>query len=556
MSQHNSEEECRKLAAEFFQGKITRRRFIHESAKLGFSAALFSRLASVSYSASTNLLDSSPLAPNESPVTKEREEYLKSQPYKDITINVMALRSAVGDCLEYHAPRWEEQTGAHVNVTKIPIDTLHQQIFADLKPGAGQYDAYQTAAWFYGDFFTGTEPSIVEVAPFLQDPKYPYWDPDDFLPAMKRLYTWQDKLYGVLFDADAQILYYRKDIFENALYQDKFKSQLGYDLPNPPKNVKEMHDLASFFTGWDWNGDGKDDWGIALHAKVNEQGFFHFLTLAAPYVVSPNNKYFYFNPDDMKPLINSEGHLRALEDYVKFLANGPKEQINWTLPEGWALFLTGRAVMEATWGDLPTLAQDRAHSSVQGRVGAAIIPGTTEAFNPITGLWEKYPLNVAGNTNGGSWHCVISRLSKKKEATYDFLAFMANKKNAFFNSTNGWTGVQPGMKYEYFPPIGTGSIVEWENQGWDQADATRYLDAYYQNLILPQQQLYLRIPGAAEYWHELDVRVSSVLAGKTSPKAALDDIYQAWEQITDRLGRESQKKLYAESHADDVRRTP
>jgi multiple sugar transport system substrate-binding protein len=206
MSQPNSEEKCRKLAAEFFQGKITRRRFIHQSARLGLSAALFSRLASVSYSASGNLMDSSPLAPNESPVTKEREEYLKSNPYKDITINVMALRSAVGDCLEYHAPRWEEQTGAHVNVTKIPIDTLHQQIFADLTTGAGQYDAYQTAAWFYGDFFTANEPYIVEVAPFLQDPKYPYWDPDDFLPAMKRLYTWQDKLYGVLFDADAQIL--------------------------------------------------------------------------------------------------------------------------------------------------------------------------------------------------------------------------------------------------------------------------------------------------------------------------------------------------------------
>ena len=146
---------------------------------------------------------------------------------------------------------------------------------------------------------------------------------------MKRLYTWQGKLYGVLFDADAQILYYRKDVLGNADYQEKFKSKLGYDLPNPPKTMKEMHDVASFFTGWDWNGDGKDDWGISLHAKANEQGFFHFLTLAAPYVISSNNKYFYFNPDDMKPLINSEGHLRALEDYVKFLANGPREQIGW-----------------------------------------------------------------------------------------------------------------------------------------------------------------------------------------------------------------------------------
>jgi multiple sugar transport system substrate-binding protein len=549
MAQNNSEEEFNELVTAFFQGRMTRRRFIRRAAQLGLSAALVSGIVATSSAASDDFLDSSPAAPNESPITRERADYLNSKPYKDTTINVMALRSAVGDCVEYHAPRWEEETGAHVNIAKIPIDTLHKEIFADLK-GPGQYDAYQTAAWYYGDFFTSDQPDIVEIAPFLKDPRFPYWDPDQFLPAMKRLYTWQGKLYGVLFDADCQILYYRKDVLGNTSYQEKFKSKLGYDLPNPPKNMKEMHDVASFFTGWDWNGDGKDDWGISLHAKVNEQGFFHFLTLAAPYVVSPNNKYFYFNPDDMKPLINSEGHLRALEDYVKFLSNGPKEQIGWTLPEGWKPFLSGHAVMEATWGDLPTLAQDRAHSSVQGRVGASIIPGTTEAFNPLTGQWEQFPLNVVGNTNGGTWHCVISRLSKQKEATYDFLAFMANKKNAFFNCVNGWTGVQPAMKYEYFPPVGSGSVVEWENQGWDKADALVYLQAYYQNLVLPEQEIYLRIPGAADYWHELDVRISSVLAGKTQPKEALDDIYQAWEQITDRIGRESQKKLYAASHAE------
>ena len=156
---------------------------------------------------------------------------------------------------------------------------------------------------------------------------------------------------------------------------------------------------------------------------------------------------------------------------------------------------------------------------------------------------------MAGNTNGGSWHCVISNLSKKKEATYDFLAFMANKKNAFWNSVNGFTGVQPGMKYEYLPPAGTASIEEYLKLGWNKDDATSYLEGYYNNLALPDQETYLRIPGAAEYWHELDVRVSAVLAGQTQPKAALDDCAKAWEQITERYGRDSQKKLYAESVA-------
>src|SRR5215469_14916831 len=547
MSQHHSEKEFKELVAGYFGGRITRRRFIQQAAKLGISAALLSRIVPATYAAGENLVDSAPESPNESPITKERIEFLKSKPYKGVTINVLVLKATVGDCLKYHAPKWSDLTGGHVNVAEAPIDTLHQQIFSDLSTGQGRYDAYMTAAWFYGDFFTGKEPYILEIEPFLQDPKYPYWDPNEFLPAMKKLYTWQGKLYGVLFDADAQILYYRRDQLESPDNQKKFKDKLGYDLPNPPKTTKEMHDVASFFTGWDWNGDGQNDWGISLHAKVNEQGFFHFLTLSAPYVVSPNNKYYFFNPDDMKPLINSEGHVRALEDYAKFLSNGPKEQIAWTLGQGWNLFLTGNAVMEPTWGDLPTFAQDPKMSKVQGKVGATVIPGTEEAFNPITGKWEKFPANTVGNTNGGSWHCVISRLSKKKEATYDFLAFMANKKNSFFNSVNGFTGVQPGMKYEYLPPTGTATIEDYTKLGWNKDDTTAYLQGYYNNLVLPEQQTYLRIPGAAEYWHELDVRVSSVLAGQTEAKAALDDCAKAWEQITERYGRDSQKKLYAES---------
>ena len=262
---------------------------------------------------------------------------------------------------------------------------------------------------------------------------------------MRQLYSWQGEVYGSLFDGDAQCLYYRHDVFTNKDVQAKFKAKHGYDLPAPPKTMQHMHDVADFFTGWDWNGDGSKDWGISLHAKVNEQGFFHFLTLAAPYVVSPDNKYFYFHPDTMKPLINSEGHVRALEDYVKFLTNGPREQISWTLGQGWNLFLAGHAVMEPTWGDLPTLAQDPKTPWCRAR-SARADPRHAGGVQPDHRAVEQIPLNQVGNVNGGSWHPVLSQLSKHKAAVYDFMAFMANRKNAFFNCTHGWTGVQPGMK--------------------------------------------------------------------------------------------------------------
>ena len=267
MSQPNSEEKFRELRAEFFRGKITRRRFIQQSARLGFSAALLSRMVSTSYANADNLVDSSPVAPNESPVTKERIEYLKSKPYKDVTINVMALRSAVGDCLEYHAPRWEEETGAHVNVTKISIETLHQQIFSGSRPALASMMPFKPLPGFTEISSHRRSHAIIEITPFLKDPKYPYWDPDQFLPAMKRLYTWQGKLYGVLFDADAQILYYRKDVLGNALIRriQKPTSDMIYRIPR--RNMKEMHDVASFFTGWDWNGDGRTIGGFRFMPK-------------------------------------------------------------------------------------------------------------------------------------------------------------------------------------------------------------------------------------------------------------------------------------------------
>ena len=126
---------------------------------------------------------------------------------------------------------------------------------------------------------------------------------------------------------------------------------------------------------------------------------------------------------------------------------------------------------------------------------------------------------------------------------------MANNKNAAFNAANGWTGVQPGMKFLFFPPNGTGSVEQWKALGWNEDDAIEYIKAYYAVLSAPLQQEYLRIPGAAEYWHELDVNVSAVLAGQSQPKAALDATAAAWEKITERYGRDKQKVLYQASFA-------
>ena len=234
MANRYDDEKFGDVVRDYVRGRISRRQFIVRGAQLGLSAAVLAKLTQPSRAAA-NLIDSDPEAPYESPITPERVAFLKTKPYKGTTINVMVLKATVGDGLKYHVPHWEEETGGKVNVAEVPIETLHQQIFSDLSTGLGRYDAYMTGAWFYGDFFVPKDPYIVPVEKFIGDPKHSYWDPDQWIPAMRKLYSWDGKVYGVLFDGDAQVLYYRKD----AVREEGESGQVQGEIQLRPSSAAE-----------------------------------------------------------------------------------------------------------------------------------------------------------------------------------------------------------------------------------------------------------------------------------------------------------------------------
>ena len=57
----------------------------------------------------------------------------------------------------------------------------------------------------------------------------------------------------------------------------------------------------------------------------------------------------------------------------------------------------------------------------------------------------------------------------------------------------------------------------------------------------------LRITGTAEYQQTLDVEITRAIAGEISAQEALDNVAAAWDDITDRLGRDSQLAQYRSS---------
>lgn len=351
----------------------------------------------------------------------------------------------------------------------------------------------------------------------------------------------------VAHDHDGQVMYYRRDLFADPMHQAGFKQKYGYALA-APSTWEQFRDIAEYFDGKDLNGDATPDHGLSMHLKVGAQGMFHFMSFSAPFVIGPDNPSLYwFDPQTMKPLLESPGHVRALRALVDLVQFGPRDMINWDLGKSWDHFLSGRAALTFTWGDLGALAQQEG-SRVKGKVGAAHLPGTDAYYSIAQSRWVKTAQpNLVGNTTGGSWAGVISAYSKAPEATYYLLALLATKEKSKVYAVRGWDGIDAGRTYHFLPPDGSAQIDAYLSAGWDEADVRDYSSAYFDNFSNPQQLPYLRIPGAYSYWQALDVHLMEAAAGQLEPEAALKATAVDFEEITIRLGRARQRQAYRNS---------
>ena len=479
---------------------------------------------------------------------------------KKLTIAVYSAgqRGAISGPLYFWRNKFEEITGATLDIVEIPFAELREKIFTDLMTGAGRYDLLINCSNFYGDYILNDW--ILPIDDYFDDPRMPEWDRESISPAVAALYKWGDHWYGGNNDHDAQVLYYRKDIIESAEWQAKFKQEMGHDMPVDMETWEDVVEVAEFFHGKDWNGDGDSDNGISLHLKVGGQGYFHFMAMSAPYVVIPYpgdpitkvtryHNVYWFDPETMDPIINSPGHVRALEILLKLSKAGSTAMWGWSLGEAWADFLSGNAVMCFSWGDVGSLSQDPTQSVIQGKLGARGIPGTRHPYDMQKGRFLNLDEpNMVSNQAGCSWHPVISKYAKNPDLAYYFIAWQATPSINHWNVYMGWTGVDPGTTYDWFPPYGKAKVEEYVAGGYDAEDARNFIGAYQDNFYNYKIfQNYLRIPGTPELQEIWDVHLSEAVTGQLSPQEALDRTYKDWSRIIDDYGRDTLLKLYQES---------
>lgn len=270
--------------------------------------------------------------------------------------------------LEPVAAAFTEETGTAVTFVELPYDGLYDRLSSELSSGNVSFDVAALDAIWLTAFADGVE-SLDEL--MTDDVKA------DLYPALVDEAQVDGKFVGMPVWTNAEVLFYRADLFGDPAEQAAFKEKYGYDLA-APTTWQEYLDIAEFFTR-DTDGDGAIDlYGADVKGAVETEWLATVLQAGAEGTVLDS---------DGNVIIDDAAHKAALDFYLEPLNNGwapaGAAQTDWA--EAQNLFYQGRTAMMRFWAHAyPQTPED---SPVYGNVGVAPMPAGEAGIAGVPGAW-------------------------------------------------------------------------------------------------------------------------------------------------------------------------
>ncbi|MFW9263041.1 ABC transporter substrate-binding protein [Nostoc sp. CALU 546] len=497
-----------------------------------FLAALWLTLGvpGCSFSPSNSQTTSS-LSPTQIKPTVER--------FDGVTVNVITHDEAIYTGTKRHIAEFESMTGAKINLTGIPFKNLYTTLQKNWSGNNSKYDMAVILPQWLIDFINAGY--LEDLTARVNTDTGLQWS--DIAPIFRNVSaTYKGRIYSIPLDGDFHMVYYRTDLLKEA----------GL---TPPATWDEYLAIAKRFHGKDLNGDGKPDYGSCISKRANENSTSMLISIATPFLQSQGTAQgAFFDPDTMKPLVNNPAFAKALDIYKQTMDYGIPQDQNLGGSKARELFITGRCAMTIDWGDVGPLAIDLSVSKVMDKVGAVITPGTTQvldrktnklvACNKFTCPYSIGGVNHAPYAANVGWTGVIhtKAASRVQDAAYSFLSYISQPAQSSIDVTIGTTGFNP-YRISQFQ-----NSDPWIKAGLSSKAANNYLAAIGVSLNSPNIVLNLSIPHNQQYQFEvLDAAVSNFLANKLTTETTMQQIEQGWEQITNTVGRDSQRAAYRAS---------
>ncbi|MGF1631224.1 MAG: extracellular solute-binding protein [Kiloniellaceae bacterium] len=436
---------------------------------------------------------------------------------------------------------WEAYTGARINWIDLAQADYNARLQQSIATGTVDFDLIEMGAPFEGDVCGKGLAS--EMPDWVRD----LIDMDDYVGYLKEpVGTWDGKTYRISIDGDCHNFNYRTDYFENEDFARAWKEEGHAGEWAVPTTWQQVQEVTRFLKGKTIDGfpangylDPLKGWGGF--------GFYFLASRATAYAKHPDDPAWLFDPDTMKPRVNNEAWVRAIQDVLDVMDAQPPDQINADPgTTGFQQFLAGTGSMLTWWGDIGSSARTSDSSVVGDVVGFSILPGSDDVWNHQAGRWETLAggPNFAPNMAYIGWGVyVMARVDgdeKKHKAAWSAAAHLGGKDISLWCAAYP-SGFQPYRNSHF-------NIPEWVEAGYDEAFIDDYLASEADSYNHPNAAIEPRIPGIFQYYSVAEDELAKTYAGQyASAQEGADKIAEAWERITDQIGRESQIRLYKAS---------
>ncbi|QEM83301.1 sugar ABC transporter substrate-binding protein [Halomonas binhaiensis] len=386
---------------------------------------------------------------------------------------------------------------AHPDITLdwvvLEENVLRQRMTTDIATQGGQFDVmtigtYEVPIWGERGWLEPLENLPEE------------YQVDDLIKPVRDGLSHGDTLYALPFYAESSMMYYRKDLFEQA----------GIEVPEQPTWEQVR--------GWaeQLNDPDNDMAGICLRGKP---GWGENMAFLSTLVNTYGGRWFDM---DWNPEINSEAWKEAISFYVDLMQNyGPPGATSNGFNENLALFSRGNC---AIWVDATSAAgrlYDANASEVAEQLGFAPAP-VAETPKGSHWLW--------------SWSLAIPASSEHKEAAQTFITWATSQDYVkLVGETKGWTSVPPGTRESTY-----------ENPAYQEAapfasfvlDAIRNADPN-DSTLEPNPYVgvqFVAIPEFQAIGTQVGQMIAAALAGDMPVEQALDQVQGATERNMKRAG--------------------
>jgi multiple sugar transport system substrate-binding protein len=397
---------------------------------------------------------------------------------------------------------WEDYTWAKITWIDLVQTDFNPRLMQSIASGTMDWDVMAMGALLEGDVMS--KGMLDEMPQWVAD----IIDLDDYVDFLKApVGTWEGKTYRVSIDGDCLSMNFRKDYFSD----EAITAATG--MTEVPKTWQQWSEFSGKLKDQKDPLTGNQAYGyLESYKPWGGYNFYYMTNRAVSYTKYPGRPSFLFDPETMKPLINTPGWVQGIQDHKDMLANQPDDQINADpLTTGFQQFLAGSGSGLAWWGDIGARANTDDTSVIGEVIDFGVAPGSDKVYNLETSAWETpAEPNVAPNMATIGWGVyVTNRVSgdeKKRKAAWSVAAHLGGKDISLWCSAYP-SGQQPYRKSHF-------NVDEWAAAGYDAAYTGAYLKSLSDSYNHPNAAIEPRLPGLSQYYSAAEDELAKFYAGQ------------------------------------------